>query len=437
MQKVVRWIIVILFTAVCVNSVQAQSRLNGDKYTISVANFPDSFGTTYDPVFIPRGEDFFDFESLDNDGEDWGGSPVELTFDGVEEQAGSLLVNERVVQWPGRDGGILGIQAAGIDGETEFDILDWEAEGEVIEFSFKTANGGPLADEPDDHSFYSLLGLDWANSDSNEKPYFFENGFYFYYAKDGVPVKGYEVQLEEIGLLVGEHPFDETVEEVVYIAYSRDQVEETTKPYEGGYHLTGGTTQLDENDASWNLLLQTVGIAPSGQNELHWGMLTEPPQGEDIVFENGDTDLNGMIDVDDLDLLSQAVLAGTVEPRFDLNNDNLVNETDREVWVEEIKNTWFGDSNLDGQFNSGDFVTVFTAGEYEDTIDNNSTWGTGDWNGDSEFNSGDFVLAFSKGGYEMGARTAVAAVPEPQSLAIVGLVLTFFSLRSRRSCRRV
>ena len=275
-----------------------------------------------------------------------------------------------------------------------------------------------------------MLGLDWANSDEDEMPYFFEQGFYFYFGKDGALTSGYEVQLEGIGLLVGEHPFDDSVEEVVYIGYSRNQVEELTKPYEGGYHMTGGTTQLDA-EASWNLLLQTVGIAPSGQNELYWGMLIEPPSGDPIVFENGDTDLNGVIDVLDLDLLSRAVRDGLVEGRFDLNGDGNVDNADRVVWVKDIKNTWFGDANLDGEFNSGDLVAVFAQAKYEQ--DQDANWAQGDWTGDLRFSSSDLVAAFSDAGFEQGPRAAqAAAVPEPQSLAIIGLILTVISLRPRR-----
>ena len=65
-----------------------------------------------------------------------------------------------------------------------------------------------------------------------------------------------------------------------------------------------------------------------------------------------------------------------------MNNDNLVNGDDRQVWVEDLRTTYFGDSNLDGEFNSSDFVVVFNAGQYEDGVDGNSTWASGDWNGD-------------------------------------------------------
>jgi hypothetical protein len=68
----------------------------------------------------------------------------------------------------------------------------------------------------------------------------------------------------------------------------------------------------------------------------------------------------------------------------------------------KILATEVGDSNFDYQFTSGDLVVVFTAGEYEDSVENNSTWQEGDWNGDFDFSTGDFVLTFTTGGYDDG-----------------------------------
>jgi hypothetical protein len=44
-----------------------------------------------------------------------------------------------------------------------------------------------------------------------------------------------------------------------------------------------------------------------------------------------------------------------------------------------------------------DLLAVFQYGEYEDAIDDNSTWSEGDWNGDGDFNSSDLVLALQSG----------------------------------------
>ena len=58
-----------------------------------------------------------------------------------------------------------------------------------------------------------------------------------------------------------------------------------------------------------------------------------------------------------------------------------------------------GDSNQDGVFDALDLTFVFQAGEYEDSVANNSTFAEGDWDGDGDFTSLDIVLAFQQGHY--------------------------------------
>ena len=146
---------------------------------------------------------------------------------------------------------------------------------------------------------------------------------------------------------------------------------------------------------------------------------------------SGDFNNDGQLDASDIDSLSAQVRASSNNAAFDLNGDKLVNGADRDRWVNELKRTYYGDSNLDGQFNSGDFVTVFTAGQYEDAVAGNSTWATGDWNGDGDFNSSDFVTAFSAGGYEIGPRAAVSAVPEPSSIVLLLIGMSALVRRRR------
>jgi hypothetical protein len=147
----------------------------------------------------------------------------------------------------------------------------------------------------------------------------------------------------------------------------------------------------------------------------------------------GDFNGNGTLDAEDIDLLSADVRSGLNTPKFDVTGDKLVNQGDRETWVNSLRKTYFGDSNLDGEFSSADFVSVFTAGQYEDAVAGNSTWATGDWNGDGDFTSSDFVSAFQAGGYEKGPRAAVGSVPEPISVTLLlvgGIVVAF-------RCRRL
>ena len=142
-------------------------------------------------------------------------------------------------------------------------------------------------------------------------------------------------------------------------------------------------------------------------------------------------DFNDSMDLDagDIDLLTAEVQSGMNTASFDLDNSATVDDEDRRVWVEDLKNTFFGDANLDGEFNSSDFVSVFGAAKYE--TGEAATWSEGDWNGDGVFSSSDFVTAFTGGGYEGGPRP-VAAVPEPSSVGIVfaGL-LGLLALRRR------
>ncbi|MCP4194607.1 MAG: LamG domain-containing protein [Planctomycetaceae bacterium] len=134
----------------------------------------------------------------------------------------------------------------------------------------------------------------------------------------------------------------------------------------------------------------------------------------------GDFDNDGALTASDMNLLTNEVRANSNQLSFDLNDDQLVDQTDRGIWIETLKNSYFGDANLDLEFNSTDFVGVFQAGEYEDQIADNSGWSTGDWNGDGEFDSSDFVTAFQGGGFEQGKRPA-AAIPEPSSIGLLML----------------
>ena len=145
----------------------------------------------------------------------------------------------------------------------------------------------------------------------------------------------------------------------------------------------------------------------------------------------GDFNSSGELDAGDIDLLN-AQIAGAGDSSFDLNGDGAVDGTDRNVWVKELKKTWFGDSNLDGEFNSGDFVQVFGAGKYEDGILGNATWAEGDWDGNGDFDSGDLVAAFTDGGFESGPLPA-ATVPEPSSVCM--LLIGTCVLGFRRSVR--
>ena len=145
---------------------------------------------------------------------------------------------------------------------------------------------------------------------------------------------------------------------------------------------------------------------------------------------NGDFDLNGLLNAADVDLLTQEIVGQRHPLLFDLNGDSLVDLVDHQVWVKDLKETWIGDADLNGEFNSSDFVQAFQAGTYE--TKEPAGWSEGDWNGDGIFDSSDFVIAFQDGGYEQGLRTDPAAVPEPASAILLFASLMVIATHRRR-----
>ena len=148
----------------------------------------------------------------------------------------------------------------------------------------------------------------------------------------------------------------------------------------------------------------------------------------------GDFNHDGLLNEIDIDALSAAVRSPNADLSYDLNDDDLLDQSDRRIWVEELSSTYFGDSNLDLEFNSSDLVIALQSGQYEDAVPLNSSWATGDWNGDGDFGSGDLIIAFQSGGYEQGPRSAaLAAVPEPRNLThCISLILLCISYRKLR-----
>lgn len=156
----------------------------------------------------------------------------------------------------------------------------------------------------------------------------------------------------------------------------------------------------------------------------------ESPVGGPPAGMPGDFDGDNDLDVEDVGALIAAI-NGAGGAEFDVDGNGSTDGNDLTAWVKDLKNTWIGDANFDGEFNSSDFVSVFTAGKFETGTPAN--WAEGDWNGDGVFGSGDFVAAFTDGGFELGPVPAAQSVPEPNSLLMIVASIAALCLRVKRS----
>lgn len=89
--------------------------------------------------------------------------------------------------------------------------------------------------------------------------------------------------------------------------------------------------------------------------------------------------------------------------------------------------SWLGDANVDGQFDSSDLIGTLAALTYEQDVE--AVWSSGDFNGSGRYDSLDLIEALADGGYEKGPRTE--AVPEPSGMLL--LVTAAMGLLRRRS----
>ena len=193
-------------------------------------------------------------------------------------------------------------------------------------------------------------------------------------------------------------------------------------------------------DATINTSGRDTGVQIAPDGALYYGYGWNPSQlglriwraePEDTVALLGDFDNSGVLDIFDIDALMVQVAVGENPTTYDLNNDALINTEDIRVWVKDLANTWFGDANLDGEFTTGDLITVFQSGKYE--LDVAASWAEGDWNADHRFNSGDLISAFQDGGFEKGPRFLANAVPEPGGFALLAIgVVGLCCLRKRQ-----
>jgi ELWxxDGT repeat protein len=104
----------------------------------------------------------------------------------------------------------------------------------------------------------------------------------------------------------------------------------------------------------------------------------------DLGLVEDDRNQDGVINLEDLESLCEAVRSGTAA-HYQLDN----------FWARQ--DTAPGDANFDHRFDSADLASIFQRGKFETNAA--SSWIDGDWNCDGVFDTADLVAAFQRGAY--------------------------------------
>lgn len=152
-----------------------------------------------------------------------------------------------------------------------------------------------------------------------------------------------------------------------------------------------------------------------------------------VIGVTGDFDGNGIYDCADINALTSAVAAGTPNPSFDLNGDNVLSLADVDAWRLEAgsvnvgpgRSYLIGDANLDTVVDGSDFniwnAHKFTMG---------TAWCSGNFNADAVIDGSDFNLWNA---HKFQASDAVTLIPDPfADLGVAKWMLGCLWVMSRR-----
>lgn len=109
----------------------------------------------------------------------------------------------------------------------------------------------------------------------------------------------------------------------------------------------------------------------------------------------GDFTNDGLVDVSDLDVLQDVLAAGDVDEFFDLTKDGAVNTDDLAYLVEELLGTVAGDTDLDGDVDFGDFLTL--SGNFGNAP---ATWADGNFDANTSVDFADFLALSGNFGFQ-------------------------------------
>ena len=157
----------------------------------------------------------------------------------------------------------------------------------------------------------------------------------------------------------------------------------------------------------------TLMLLGGGRLEEGWTLPIE------LVFRpilHGDFNGSGILDAEDIDMLSAVV--GSSSPLFEVHQDGAIDVLDRVLWIQELAMTRAGDTDLDGDVDFPDFLSLSVSFGQE------GGWAQGDFDGNRMVEFPDFLLLSANFTFE---RTDATQVPEPDQFRV--LLLLFLVLR--------
>jgi hypothetical protein len=101
----------------------------------------------------------------------------------------------------------------------------------------------------------------------------------------------------------------------------------------------------------------------------------------------GDFDGDLVVTARDIDMLFGAIRDPPPAPRYDLSNDHRVDADDVDVLIQNVLNTFYGDTDLNGEVSFVDFLAL--SGSFGQS---NRSWSQGDFTGDGEVSFADFLI---------------------------------------------
>lgn len=105
----------------------------------------------------------------------------------------------------------------------------------------------------------------------------------------------------------------------------------------------------------------------------------------------GDVNLDDIVDASDIDDLYTAIGASDGALRYDVNGDGAVGSADVDFLINNIFNTTLGDTDLDGDVDTGDLTRAFIG--FTGAGSTGKGWADGDTNGDGDVDTGDLTAA--------------------------------------------